>query len=154
MVDLKNEVWYQKCHDPICKAENFRSDRELLNVTFTTKWRRDACVNQFYSFPSRFSFTCWNMPPVSPQRGKRSLQLPPDWWVLGAAWEAASSAHRCRLLHAVGRRAVLFTSATTCFCAAPSPLPRPCVSKVCFALQSIRNTHLCVSLNQICRKDF
>ncbi|XP_016066767.1 PREDICTED: DNA-directed primase/polymerase protein isoform X1 [Miniopterus natalensis] len=27
LVDLKNEVWYQKCHDPVCKAENFRSDR-------------------------------------------------------------------------------------------------------------------------------
>ncbi|XP_032474088.1 DNA-directed primase/polymerase protein isoform X8 [Phocoena sinus] len=26
LVDLKNEVWYQKCHDPICKAENFKSD--------------------------------------------------------------------------------------------------------------------------------
>ncbi|XP_055970310.1 DNA-directed primase/polymerase protein [Sorex fumeus] len=25
LVDLKNEVWYQKCHDPICKAENFKS---------------------------------------------------------------------------------------------------------------------------------
>ncbi|CAK6442561.1 unnamed protein product [Pipistrellus nathusii] len=27
LVDLKNEVWYQKCHDPVCKAENFKSDR-------------------------------------------------------------------------------------------------------------------------------
>ncbi|XP_007496122.1 DNA-directed primase/polymerase protein isoform X2 [Monodelphis domestica] len=26
LVDLKNEVWYQKCHDPICRAENFKSD--------------------------------------------------------------------------------------------------------------------------------
>uniref|UniRef100_H0WJ54 DNA-directed primase/polymerase protein n=1 Tax=Otolemur garnettii TaxID=30611 RepID=H0WJ54_OTOGA len=26
LVDLKSEVWYQKCHDPVCKAENFRSD--------------------------------------------------------------------------------------------------------------------------------
>ncbi|XP_053440602.1 DNA-directed primase/polymerase protein isoform X2 [Nycticebus coucang] len=26
LVDLKNEVWYQKCYDPVCKAENFRSD--------------------------------------------------------------------------------------------------------------------------------
>ncbi|XP_006916436.1 DNA-directed primase/polymerase protein isoform X1 [Pteropus alecto] len=27
LVDLKNEVWYQKCHDPVCKAENFKSNR-------------------------------------------------------------------------------------------------------------------------------
>ncbi|XP_019522481.1 PREDICTED: DNA-directed primase/polymerase protein [Hipposideros armiger] len=27
LVDLKNEVWYQKCHDPVCKAQNFKSDR-------------------------------------------------------------------------------------------------------------------------------
>ncbi|KAM4836639.1 DNA-directed primase/polymerase protein [Thomomys bottae] len=26
LVDLKNEVWYQKCHDPVCKAVNFKSD--------------------------------------------------------------------------------------------------------------------------------
>ncbi|XP_008055415.1 DNA-directed primase/polymerase protein [Carlito syrichta] len=26
LVDLKNEVWYQKCHDPVCKAEHFKSD--------------------------------------------------------------------------------------------------------------------------------
>ncbi|XP_023555450.1 DNA-directed primase/polymerase protein [Octodon degus] len=26
LVDLKHEVWYQKCHDPVCKAENFKSD--------------------------------------------------------------------------------------------------------------------------------
>ncbi|XP_062933270.1 DNA-directed primase/polymerase protein isoform X2 [Cynocephalus volans] len=26
LVDLKNEVWYQKCHDPVCKAENFKSE--------------------------------------------------------------------------------------------------------------------------------
>ncbi|KAM6221011.1 DNA-directed primase/polymerase protein [Rhynchocyon petersi] len=26
LVDLKSEVWYQKCHDPVCKAENFKSD--------------------------------------------------------------------------------------------------------------------------------
>ncbi|XP_031547245.1 DNA-directed primase/polymerase protein isoform X2 [Vicugna pacos] len=26
LVDLKKEVWYQKCHDPVCKAENFKSD--------------------------------------------------------------------------------------------------------------------------------
>ncbi|XP_004696520.2 DNA-directed primase/polymerase protein [Echinops telfairi] len=25
LVDLKNEIWYQKCHDPVCKAENFKS---------------------------------------------------------------------------------------------------------------------------------
>lgn len=26
LVDLKNEVWYQKCHDPVCKAQNFKSN--------------------------------------------------------------------------------------------------------------------------------
>ncbi|MBZ3889696.1 DNA-directed primase/polymerase protein [Sciurus carolinensis] len=32
LVDLKNEVWYQKCHDPVCKAENFKSDCPLNNL--------------------------------------------------------------------------------------------------------------------------
>ncbi|XP_060634625.2 DNA-directed primase/polymerase protein isoform X3 [Anolis sagrei] len=26
IVDLKQENWYQKCHDPVCRAENFRSE--------------------------------------------------------------------------------------------------------------------------------
>ncbi|XP_053515879.1 DNA-directed primase/polymerase protein isoform X1 [Artibeus jamaicensis] len=30
VVDLKNEVWYQKCHDPECQAVNFKSDRSPL----------------------------------------------------------------------------------------------------------------------------
>ncbi|XP_003205563.1 DNA-directed primase/polymerase protein isoform X1 [Meleagris gallopavo] len=25
LVDLKKEVWYQKCHDPVCKEKNFKS---------------------------------------------------------------------------------------------------------------------------------
>ncbi|KAM5191851.1 DNA-directed primase/polymerase protein isoform 2-T3 [Mantella aurantiaca] len=26
LVDLKRDVWYQKCHDPICRAQNYKSD--------------------------------------------------------------------------------------------------------------------------------
>ncbi|XP_015272887.1 PREDICTED: DNA-directed primase/polymerase protein [Gekko japonicus] len=26
IVDLKREIWYQKCHDPVCRAENFKSE--------------------------------------------------------------------------------------------------------------------------------
>ncbi|XP_077158381.1 DNA-directed primase/polymerase protein isoform X3 [Paroedura picta] len=26
IVDLKRETWYQKCHDPVCRAENFKSE--------------------------------------------------------------------------------------------------------------------------------
>nr|XP_060634627.1 DNA-directed primase/polymerase protein isoform X3 [Anolis sagrei ordinatus] len=26
IVDLKQENWYQKCHDPVCRAENFKSE--------------------------------------------------------------------------------------------------------------------------------
>uniref|UniRef100_F6S7I5 DNA-directed primase/polymerase protein n=1 Tax=Xenopus tropicalis TaxID=8364 RepID=F6S7I5_XENTR len=26
LVDVKREVWYQKCHDPICRAQNFKSE--------------------------------------------------------------------------------------------------------------------------------
>lgn len=25
LVDLKKEVWYQKCHDPVCREKNFKS---------------------------------------------------------------------------------------------------------------------------------
>ncbi|XP_038611225.1 DNA-directed primase/polymerase protein [Tachyglossus aculeatus] len=30
LVDLKNEIWYQKCHDPACRAENFKSEGSPL----------------------------------------------------------------------------------------------------------------------------
>nr|XP_020658324.1 DNA-directed primase/polymerase protein isoform X1 [Pogona vitticeps]XP_020658333.1 DNA-directed primase/polymerase protein isoform X1 [Pogona vitticeps]XP_020658343.1 DNA-directed primase/polymerase protein isoform X1 [Pogona vitticeps] len=26
VVDLKHEYWYQKCHDPVCRADNFKSE--------------------------------------------------------------------------------------------------------------------------------
>ncbi|NXP16694.1 PRIPO protein, partial [Scytalopus superciliaris] len=30
LVDLKNEVWYQKCHDPVCREQNFKSQSRPL----------------------------------------------------------------------------------------------------------------------------
>ncbi|KAJ8383442.1 hypothetical protein AAFF_G00220380 [Aldrovandia affinis] len=30
LVDLKEEVWYQKCHDPVCRSENYRSPNHPL----------------------------------------------------------------------------------------------------------------------------
>ncbi|XP_056182284.1 DNA-directed primase/polymerase protein isoform X1 [Falco biarmicus] len=33
LVDLKKEVWYQKCHDPVCREENFRSQSFPLPPT-------------------------------------------------------------------------------------------------------------------------
>ncbi|XP_071979090.1 DNA-directed primase/polymerase protein [Engystomops pustulosus] len=26
LVDIKREIWYQKCHDPVCRAQNFKSE--------------------------------------------------------------------------------------------------------------------------------
>ncbi|KAM6136161.1 DNA-directed primase/polymerase protein isoform 3-T4 [Phoenicopterus ruber ruber] len=46
LVDLKKEVWYQKCHDPVCREQNFKSQ-------------------------SRFSITTSDMSPFSFQRGRR-----------------------------------------------------------------------------------
>ncbi|XP_040461451.1 DNA-directed primase/polymerase protein isoform X3 [Falco naumanni] len=33
LVDLKKEVWYQKCHDPVCREKNFRSQSFPLPPT-------------------------------------------------------------------------------------------------------------------------
>uniref|UniRef100_A0A8C5TCP5 DNA-directed primase/polymerase protein n=1 Tax=Malurus cyaneus samueli TaxID=2593467 RepID=A0A8C5TCP5_9PASS len=30
LVDLRNEVWYQKCHDPVCREQNFKSQKEHM----------------------------------------------------------------------------------------------------------------------------
>lgn len=35
IVDLKREIWYQKCHDPVCRAENFKSECEYLSITYS-----------------------------------------------------------------------------------------------------------------------
>uniref|UniRef100_A0A670ITU4 DNA-directed primase/polymerase protein n=1 Tax=Podarcis muralis TaxID=64176 RepID=A0A670ITU4_PODMU len=32
VIDLKSENWYQKCHDPVCRAENFKSECEYFFV--------------------------------------------------------------------------------------------------------------------------
>ncbi|KAH0616133.1 hypothetical protein JD844_027025 [Phrynosoma platyrhinos] len=34
IIDLKRENWYQKCHDPICRAENFKSECEYFHITY------------------------------------------------------------------------------------------------------------------------
>uniref|UniRef100_A0A8C9S8I1 DNA-directed primase/polymerase protein n=1 Tax=Scleropages formosus TaxID=113540 RepID=A0A8C9S8I1_SCLFO len=32
VVDLKQEVWYQKCHDPMCKSQKYRSPSKVLDL--------------------------------------------------------------------------------------------------------------------------
>ncbi|XP_055423396.1 DNA-directed primase/polymerase protein isoform X4 [Bubalus kerabau] len=76
LVDLKNEVWYQKCHDPVCKAENFKSDcfplpaevclLFLLKEAAVTEYLRlsDLKTTNFSQF--------WRLD--SPRSRKRSLQ--------------------------------------------------------------------------------
>ncbi|KAG7458644.1 hypothetical protein MATL_G00222740 [Megalops atlanticus] len=39
LVDLKEEVWYQKCHDPVCRSENYRSSNYPLP--------KEICVSYF-----------------------------------------------------------------------------------------------------------
>ncbi|KAM8938696.1 DNA-directed primase/polymerase protein [Pelodytes ibericus] len=50
LVDLKIEVWYQKCHDPVCRAQNFKSDYFPLPP--------DVCLpSLFTEEEEEFSFT-------------------------------------------------------------------------------------------------
>ncbi|KAJ8271765.1 hypothetical protein COCON_G00106240 [Conger conger] len=39
MVDLKEEIWYQKCHDPVCRSVNYRSPNLPLP--------QEVCISHF-----------------------------------------------------------------------------------------------------------
>ncbi|XP_044794328.2 DNA-directed primase/polymerase protein isoform X2 [Bubalus bubalis] len=79
LVDLKNEVWYQKCHDPVCKAENFKSDCFPLPaevcLLFLLKEAFQAAVTEYLRLSdlktTNFS-QFWRLD--SPRSRKRSLQ--------------------------------------------------------------------------------
>ncbi|XP_018421177.1 PREDICTED: DNA-directed primase/polymerase protein [Nanorana parkeri] len=49
LVDLKRDVWYQKCHDPICRAQNFKSNSyplpsEVCLPTIFKEEDEDCCL--------------------------------------------------------------------------------------------------------------
>ncbi|EHB08377.1 Coiled-coil domain-containing protein 111 [Heterocephalus glaber] len=67
VVDLKNEVWYQKCHDPVCKAENFKSDCfplpaevSLLFLFKEEEFTADETWNSEAKNPGASSDTDWD----------------------------------------------------------------------------------------------
>ncbi|XP_023686409.1 DNA-directed primase/polymerase protein [Paramormyrops kingsleyae] len=43
LVDLKEEVWYQKCHDPVCRSQNYRSSSYPLpqDICFSYLMKED-----------------------------------------------------------------------------------------------------------------
>ncbi|XP_053109420.1 DNA-directed primase/polymerase protein isoform X2 [Hemicordylus capensis] len=49
VVDLKRELWYQKCHDPICRTENFKSESSPLPA--------EACLQFLYKEDEEYVYT-------------------------------------------------------------------------------------------------
>ncbi|XP_069833848.1 DNA-directed primase/polymerase protein isoform X2 [Dendropsophus ebraccatus] len=47
LVDLKREMWYQKCYDPVCRAQNFKSKFYPLppEVCLPSIFKEDAIMN-------------------------------------------------------------------------------------------------------------
>ncbi|XP_043401987.1 DNA-directed primase/polymerase protein isoform X3 [Chelonia mydas] len=54
LVDLKKEVYYQKCYDPVCRAKNFKSESIPLPPEICLPFLfKEVCI--FCSFPSSTS---------------------------------------------------------------------------------------------------
>ncbi|XP_069796076.1 DNA-directed primase/polymerase protein isoform X2 [Narcine bancroftii] len=49
VVDLKREVWYQKCYDPMCRAQRFRSESHPLP--------HECCLDFLIDLENEFVFT-------------------------------------------------------------------------------------------------
>ncbi|XP_078252804.1 DNA-directed primase/polymerase protein isoform X2 [Rhinoraja longicauda] len=49
VVDLKREVWYQKCYDPVCRAQRFRSETHPLP--------HECCLDFLFDMDNEFVFT-------------------------------------------------------------------------------------------------
>uniref|UniRef100_A0A4W4G4I7 DNA-directed primase/polymerase protein n=1 Tax=Electrophorus electricus TaxID=8005 RepID=A0A4W4G4I7_ELEEL len=52
VVDMKEEVWYQKCHDPECRRQNYRS-----SSTFISQCRLHSTSHSCSHFTSQCHFT-------------------------------------------------------------------------------------------------
>uniref|UniRef100_UPI00398E79A4 DNA-directed primase/polymerase protein isoform X4 n=1 Tax=Pristiophorus japonicus TaxID=55135 RepID=UPI00398E79A4 len=49
VVDLKREIWYQKCYDPVCRAQKFRSESHPLP--------HECCLDFLIDMDNEFIFT-------------------------------------------------------------------------------------------------
>ncbi|XP_051875642.1 DNA-directed primase/polymerase protein isoform X3 [Pristis pectinata] len=49
VVDLKREIWYQKCYDPVCRAQRFRSESHPLP--------HECCLDFLIDMDNEFVFT-------------------------------------------------------------------------------------------------
>ncbi|XP_072371970.1 DNA-directed primase/polymerase protein isoform X2 [Scyliorhinus torazame] len=49
VVDLKKEIWYQKCYDPVCRAQKYRSESHPLP--------HDCCLDFLIDMDSEIVFT-------------------------------------------------------------------------------------------------
>ncbi|XP_078534139.1 DNA-directed primase/polymerase protein [Lissotriton helveticus] len=74
LVDLKREVWYQKCHDPVCRAQNFKSDRYPLppEVCLPSLFKEDPEDKRFVMDEDG------NIEECKPKRSHSSVQQPED----------------------------------------------------------------------------
>ncbi|XP_036372441.1 DNA-directed primase/polymerase protein [Megalops cyprinoides] len=99
LVDLKEEVWYQKCHDPACRSENYRSSNYPLP--------KEICVSYFmkeseeeevgYQMDEEGNIEP-SQKPAAAERGGRGSTLTPcqgdDWADDQACVEALEDAER------------------------------------------------------------
>ncbi|XP_015201149.2 DNA-directed primase/polymerase protein isoform X1 [Lepisosteus oculatus] len=67
LVDLKEEVWYQKCHDPVCRSENYRSPSLPLP--------REVCLGYLVKEDENdFAFTMDEAGNIVPSQGRHAAE--------------------------------------------------------------------------------
>ncbi|NWW92423.1 PRIPO protein, partial [Rhynochetos jubatus] len=93
LVDLKKEVWYQKCHDPVCREKNFRSPSFPLPpricLPFLFKEEEDTAMDERESTEEKVKPHS-NMAELSKSSAPLEKSLSGDFLVSDSEWDNTS----------------------------------------------------------------
>ncbi|NXG75682.1 PRIPO protein, partial [Baryphthengus martii] len=94
LVDLKKEVWYQKCHDPVCREQNFKSQsfplpqRICLPLLFKEE-EEDTVMDERGNTEEKVKPSA-NVSGLSKNSVSLEKSLPQDFLLSHSEWDDAS----------------------------------------------------------------
>ncbi|NWI22875.1 PRIPO protein, partial [Sula dactylatra] len=94
LVDLKKEVWYQKCHDPICREKNFKSQSfplpPQIRLPFLFKEEEEYTLMDERSNTEEKVKPHSNVSGLSKSSGSLEKSLSQDFLLFDSEWDNAS----------------------------------------------------------------
>ncbi|NXN57017.1 PRIPO protein, partial [Rynchops niger] len=94
LVDLKKEVWYQKCHDPVCREQNFKSQSfplpPRLCLPFLFKEEEDRTLTDERGNTEEKAEPHFNMLDLSESSVSLDKSLSQDFLWSDSEWDNAS----------------------------------------------------------------